>query len=553
MVRPRFDATIPGPEASIGLRAAQYVRMSTDYQKYSTQSQKEAIAGYAAVRNIDVVRTYQDDGRSGLHLQSRQAMKALICDVLAGNADFDVILVYDVSRWGRFQDADEGAHYEFICKEAGVRVEYCAEEFLNDGSLLSTMMKYQKRAMAAEYSRDLSTKVFAAQCRLVTLGFRQGGHPGIGLRRLLIDEHGKPKCLLKRGDRKCLQSDRVILRPGPLREIKFVRSIFHQFVVKRKSQSEIVRELNENGVLNHFGRPWTTCSIRTLLENENYIGNNIYNRKTFRLRQKQRSNSPNQWVRAAGAFEEIVKPAIFARAQEIRRNLNREHLFLSNRDMLARLASLFQEKGHITRQIIDEADALPHSSTYILRFGSLKNAYKQIEYHPKGVFNYKDGDNSLSVTIERLAFDLIARVESHGGIADFDKKTDVVTINGKTAIWICLARRRYATGRGLLWTVGRPFNLHCDLIVALRTDASRRQIIDFLLIPMSNFPKEKMEFADRNWARLDGSRLDTVHSLFHSIWSVRNDVSLLATARKGRPIKRKLDATATLLRPAKRT
>jgi DNA invertase Pin-like site-specific DNA recombinase len=542
MVRQRFGSIASGPaseEASIELRAAQYVRMSTDYQKYSTQNQLDAIAKYAADRNIQVVRTYRDDGRSGLQLANRPDLKALISDVLMGHADFDIVLVYDVSRWGRFQDVDEAAHYEFICREAGVRIEYCAEEFLNDGSLLGTMVKNLKRAMAAEYSRELSTKVFAAQCRLVTLGFRQGGPPGIGLRRLLIDENGSPKILLKRGDRKCLQSDRVILQPGPSHELDFVRSIFHQFVNERKSQSRIVRELNERGVSNHFGRPWTMCSIRTLLENENYIGNNIYNRKTVRLRQKQRSNPPNLWVRAPGAFEGIVDPALFAHAQEIRRNLNREHLFLSNRDMLTRLAALFREKGRITRQIIDEADSLPHSSTYALRFGSLKNAYKQIEYHPKGVFNYQDGENSLSLTISKLAFDLIGRVEAHGGTADFDKKTDVVTINAKTAIWICLARRRYATGRGLVWAVGRPFNVRCDLIVALRTDPSRRQIIDFLLIPMSNFPKEKMEFADQNWTRLDGCRLDTVHTLFHSIWSVRNDSSLLATIKQGRPILRK--------------
>jgi len=58
----------------------------------------------------------------------------LIDDVRSGVADFSAILVYDVSRWGRFQDADESAYYEFICKEAGITVHYCAEQFENDGS-----------------------------------------------------------------------------------------------------------------------------------------------------------------------------------------------------------------------------------------------------------------------------------------------------------------------------------------------------------------------------------------------------------------------------------
>jgi DNA invertase Pin-like site-specific DNA recombinase len=105
----------PGTVDSINLRAAQYVRMSTDHQKYSTQNQEDAIADYAARHNLTIVRTYADEGRSGLRIGDRQALKDLLSDVLLGRADFDRILVYDVSRWGRFQDADESAHYEFIC------------------------------------------------------------------------------------------------------------------------------------------------------------------------------------------------------------------------------------------------------------------------------------------------------------------------------------------------------------------------------------------------------------------------------------------------------
>src|SRR5438270_1284969 len=128
----------------IGLRAAQYVRKSTEHQKYSTHNQIEAIAAYAARQNLTIVRTYADEGRSGLTLDGRDALQALINDVRSGSANFEFILVYDISRWGRFQDADESAYYEFICKEAGIQMLYCAEQFENDGSLMSTMLKNMK-------------------------------------------------------------------------------------------------------------------------------------------------------------------------------------------------------------------------------------------------------------------------------------------------------------------------------------------------------------------------------------------------------------------------
>ena len=157
------------------VRAAQYVRMSTEHQQYSTENQSDRISEYAAHRGITIVRTYADEGKSGLRIDGRQALQQLIHDVQSGNADFKVILVYDVSRWGRFQDADESAYYEYICRRAGIAVAYCAEQFENDGSPVSTIVKGVKRAMAGEYSRELSAKVFAGQCRLIELGFRQGG------------------------------------------------------------------------------------------------------------------------------------------------------------------------------------------------------------------------------------------------------------------------------------------------------------------------------------------------------------------------------------------
>src|SRR5690606_10153515 len=120
-------------------------------------------------------RTYEDSGKSGLTLDGRQSLQQLITDVRSGEAEFTAILVYDISRWGRFQDADESAYDEFICREAGISVHYCAEQFENDGSISATIIKSVKRAMAGEYSRELSVKVFAGQCRLVQIGYRQGG------------------------------------------------------------------------------------------------------------------------------------------------------------------------------------------------------------------------------------------------------------------------------------------------------------------------------------------------------------------------------------------
>src|ERR1035441_8685795 len=213
--------------------------MSDDHQRYCTSNQLGVIRVYAGKHGLEVVKVFSDEGRSGLTLQRRPALSQLISEVLSGAANISHILVYDVSRWGRFQDTDEAAHYEFQCKRLKITVQYCAEHFPNDTSPMSAVIKSLKRAMAGEYSRELSTKVFAGQCRLITLGYRQGGTAGYGLRRLLLDQHGQPKATLARGERKSLQTERVILTPGPDEELRTVRRVYDLFTTEQIGRAHV--------------------------------------------------------------------------------------------------------------------------------------------------------------------------------------------------------------------------------------------------------------------------------------------------------------------------
>ena len=230
---PVTDRPEPKPQsdpAKPRRRAVAYLRMSTEHQQYSTENQMAVIERYAAEHDMEIVTTYSDEARSGLRLENRPGMQQMLADAQQNDSGFDTILVYDITRWGRFQDPDEGGSLEFACKKAEVQVHYCMEQFVNDGSPVSTIIKAVKRTMAAEYSRELSDKVFAGQCRLIRLGFRQGGMAGYGLRRMRVDQNGEPQGILDKGQHKSLQTDRVILVPGPDEEVETVRWMYRQFV-----------------------------------------------------------------------------------------------------------------------------------------------------------------------------------------------------------------------------------------------------------------------------------------------------------------------------------
>jgi DNA invertase Pin-like site-specific DNA recombinase len=359
---------------------AQYVRKSTDHQKYSTENQSEANRAYAAEHGMEVVRTYCDDGISGLTFERRTALKQLILDVQGGNVPFSAILVYDVSRWGRYQDVDESAYYEFTCRRAGIAVHYCAEQFTNDGSPFAALIKGWKRAMAGEYSRELSVKVFAGQTRLARQGYMLGGFAGYGLRRMLVDQNGTPKCMLACGERKSIATDRVLLVPGPPEEIATVRSMFSMFVNERKHERQIAAVLNERGITNGFGRPWLHNAILRILNNEKYSGVNVWNRYSCKLQTAVRRNDRALWVRADGALPAIVDRDLFDAAQCIlqtrgKRTIRGRPRGLTNEEMIRGLKSLHLRHGYLTRALIDANCDLPAAGTYFRRFGGLRSPY----------------------------------------------------------------------------------------------------------------------------------------------------------------------------------
>jgi DNA invertase Pin-like site-specific DNA recombinase len=95
--------------------------MSTEHQQYSIENQSAVIQEYARLHGFEIVKTYSDEARSGIDLARGPGLIELLQDVVSARVNFQAVLVYDVSRWGRFQDTDESAYYEFFCKRAAVR------------------------------------------------------------------------------------------------------------------------------------------------------------------------------------------------------------------------------------------------------------------------------------------------------------------------------------------------------------------------------------------------------------------------------------------------
>jgi len=491
--------------------AAVYVRMSTEHQQYSTSNQMDVIREYAKRLGLTIVKEYSDQGKSGLNMEGRESLGQMLSDVREGRAEYAVILVYDVSRWGRFQNPDESAFYEYACQQAGVFVHYCAEQFSNDGSPVSTIIKSIKRTMAGEYSRELSTKVYQGACRLVKLGFRQGGAAGYGLRRVLVDANRVKKGELKMGEQKSIQTDRVVLVAGPEEEIAVVRRIYRQFITDGRTETEIAVKLNAQGILTDYARAWNRATVHQVLTNEKYIGNNVYSRTSCKLKKKHVSNPPTEWVRAEGVYSGIVEPGLFLKAQEIILARSRKY---TNDELLEQLRAVLSKHGRISGILIDEMDGLPSSTAFSHRFGTLINAYRLIGYDPGIDFSFIEENRRLRKRHPEIVADVVLKITALGARAVWDNETELLNVNHEMRVSIVLCRHTETGAGSSRWLIRLDASTRPDITIAVRMDATNEGIRDYYVLPAIDMTWENLRVAEVNGIYLDTYRCDTLDYFF---------------------------------------
>ena len=491
--------------------AAMYLRMSTEHQRYSTENQAKVIRQYAEQNNFTIVRTYADEGKSGLTIKGRPEMQRMLADVENRRADYEVILIYDVTRWGRFQDSDESTYYEYLFKRAGVRLRFCAEKFQDDGSISSDILRLVSKVFAGDHSRVLSVKVHLGQTNLIEKGFRQGGAAGFGLRRQLVDDRGNPKLELKRLEHKSIQTDRVILIPGPEQEVEVVRGIYSDFVEQGLSEIQIAEKLNSRGVMTDLGRPWTRGTIHQVLINEKYIGNNVWNRTSCKLKTRHMRNKPSEWVRADGVFQPIVDKFMFDAAQTI---IARRSYRLSDEEMLEALRHLLKRQGYLSGLIIDETESCPSSSAYQSRFGSLLRTYQLVGYHPDRDYRYIDINRRLRQKHPEMIAGIITELRQIGATVSIDDRTQLLTLNDEITAALVLSRCHSTITSTNRWIIRFDTGLGADVTIAARMETGEQTVKDYYLLPAIGISESKLRLMENNGSGLDIYRFETLDALF---------------------------------------
>ncbi|HEV2547543.1 MAG TPA: recombinase family protein [Stellaceae bacterium] len=477
------------------IRAAEYLRMSTEGQQYSIANQQAAIREYAETHGFVIVRSYADPGKSGLRAANRPGLIKLLADVQSGNIDFAAILVYDVSRWGRFQDTDESAYYEFMCRRANILVEYCGEPFKNEIDPLAAILKNIKRVMAAEYSREQSARVFRSISRVARNGGHTGGIAGYGYRRMVIGDHGEAKAILEHGQRRLLRSDRIVLVPGPAAEVRTVRRIFRLYVKKGLSPPQIADRLNAEGKINPLGRPWNENAIYGMLRNERYVGTLLYNRKSRKLRSPAKKNERSSWIRIPHAFEGIVPTALFQAAQAM--HIKRGHMEYDIESLIGNLRSLLLKHGYLSRSLIKSER--PGVSVYRRKFGSVMEAYSRIGYEQPGYWRTRKSCRPRAQAVDQFVTAVTEELRKRGANVTMNFNRTRLIVNGRAIIAYKTAMHKVpATSHREHWRLVQIPDKKSAFTVVIRMAPGNAESLDYILVPRAVFPRTPVQIGSRN-------------------------------------------------------
>jgi hypothetical protein len=252
--------------------------------------------------------------------------------------------------------------------------------------------------------------------------------------------------------------------------------------------------------------------VRTVLTNEKYIGNNVFNRRSFKLKKLHVDNPPEMWIRKEGAFEAIVPIEIFMTAQEI---ITARSAKLSDEELLEHLRCLYAEHGQISGVLIDQSDALPSANMYRTRFGSLRRAYALIGYQTNFDHERAEINARLRAMYPEIVQGTLTQIDAIGGAVTQAPDTGLLNINNELVVSLVLSRCQTSGDGKFRWRVRfDPERFNADLSLVVRLNHYNESALDYYLLPWLDLPRNQLAIDARSATHFEAFRFDDLQFFY---------------------------------------
>jgi len=400
----------------LDIKAVGYVRCSTDMQDQSIGDQKKAITQFAQKNGMTILRWYEDEDSSGTSIVRRKGFQTLKSQIEQNRHDFSKILIYDVTRWGRFPDPRESIYWEMYFEKRGVSVIYVSENFKSDRSFETAIVKTVKHAAAGDFSRRLSLLTTRGSRTTAERGLWNGSGAPYGYKRAEVDSEKNMVRILEEGE-KCRPDYKVMLVKGDPEEVQVVQTIFDCYVNRGMGCKAIANLFNSEGTpsahkgqVKCFKRPdgswehrtnegeWAISQIWRILTNPVYTGTLVWGKLKGGVFSREENtwedvnstltmHDEDKWVVCDGAHEPLVSKELFAKAKILRKSKNYFRPSASGRTY----GSTYLLTGLL---VCDNCGHKFHGHTH-------RNGERVYRYYEDGGFYYKGPSVCQSMHIRR--------------------------------------------------------------------------------------------------------------------------------------------------------
>ena len=249
-----------------------------------------------------------------------------------------------------------------------------------------------------------------------------------------------------------------------------------------------------------------------MLTNEKYIGNNVFNRVSYKLKVKRVRNSEADWVRKDNAFEGIVDPSDFFVAKSIFANRYRK---MSDEEMLDKLKALQLKKGYLSAMIINEAEDMPSSSMYASRFGGLVRAYQLIGFEPDRDYRFLEINKYLRELHKDAIENTIEKLMECGADIQLNDNKNLLVINNMFTASMVIGRCNTLSNGHYRWKIRFDTVLNPDVTIAVRMNRENNDVLDYYLLPALDFNASNLKLDEQNTDFLDSYRFDSLEYLYY--------------------------------------
>jgi len=294
------------------------------------------------------------------------------------------------------------------------------------------------------------------------------------MQRQLVGQDGQPKQLLKLGEWKSIETDRITLTPGPPDAVKTIQFAFDLYTKKGKNRYEIAETLNRQGRF-RGEKPWDIVMLRCLFSNPIYKGAFAYGKH----HDKYRSVPREKWLIREHAFPAIIADKDWTQAYE---RVLEETRRPNDGEMLEGLRRVWKRTGKLSSKIINAARDIPSAVAYTKHFGGISEVYKLIGYPLPRDLSWGHAVRMTRRIRERLCDEICTRVRAIGGSAESMPTAGMVRLNHNVTVKVAL-RKCWVRDTRIVWILPLGKRPAADVLIICRLKPPERSILDYFVIP----------------------------------------------------------------------